>query len=57
MPTHIEEAVTDVTTESVPEPESSDGGDARWKQSDQMKSMLKRLKDLELRTRAEGFDD
>ena len=57
MPTHIDEAVTEVTTESEPESESNTGGDARWKEMDRFKKMMGRNKCLQERTRAEGFDD
>ena len=56
MPTHIDEATTEVVTESEPESANS-GGDTRWKDADRIKKMIGRNECLRNRTKAEGFDD
>ena len=56
MTTHIDRVVTDITVE--PEPESkTQAKEPRWDGAERLARMLQRSKVLELRTRAEGFDD
>lgn len=56
MTTHIDRLVTDITVE--PEPISSPAGsDSHWEEAERLARMLRRSRMLELRTRAEGFDD
>ncbi|EAR22011.1 hypothetical protein [Nitrococcus mobilis] len=57
MPTHVDHA----TTEVIPEPEPTRGEgtevDTRWRNEEWWQTRAERLHRIELRTRAEGFDD
>lgn len=56
MTTHIERAVSEVRVESEPRADGAEG-DPRWQEQERLQRSLERGEMIQLRTRAEGFDD
>jgi len=56
MTTYVQRAVTEVTAAPEPAPVAA-GGDAQQPEPTLIRRMLARLRCLEMRTRAQGFDD
>jgi hypothetical protein len=57
MTVHVDRLVTDVSLSTEPPAKETAREDPRWEQDQRLRQNRQRLQRLELRTRAEGFDD
>ena len=56
MPVHVDQVVSDVTTEAEPAAQAS-GENTQWEEIDRLRHIKARIEQDRLRTAAEGFHD
>jgi len=57
MPVHIDDVSSEVMTSPEAPSDDKSSGDSRWKDAEQIRKTIEYQARIELRTKAEGFDD